>query len=492
MMNLKVSEKTVCFSLLLAFSVVASAQQTVWTLDSCLHMAERNSHEMLMGKENVKAAEWNRKAMRTNYLPSLDAGGAYFHSSRELSLLSGGQKDALSSMGTSVSGMLSTAAGSNATLATLLSGMDIPNLVSALNSAGQDVRDAFHTDTRNIYTGSLILTQPVYLGGRIHAANRIADLQTELAGNQLCRTQRDLRVDVEKIYWQTVSLADRLKLAESYQTLVGRFHSDVVRMRTAGVATKADELSMRVQLNEANMSVTRVRDGLSLSRMSLCRLCGQEITDQIRCADESNGDGILTPFSPNGEGGGDSALSEVWNLRPEIRQLDNAVSIYKENVKMVRSDFLPQVVAAGSGLISNPSTFNGYEKKFKGMWAVGIGVKVPVWHWHEGRFKVNAARARVNMAQYQLDDTKQLIELEVKQCRYRSDEARKRLVMARSDQEKADENLRYAEIGFREGVMPTSNVIEAQTAWLKAHSSLIDAQIELRMAFVELQHALGK
>ena len=51
--------------------------------------------------------------------------------------------------------------------------------------------------------------------------------------------------------------------------------------------------------------------------------------------------------------------------------------------------------------------------------------------------------------------------------------------------------LRYATLGFREGVIATSNVLEAQTAWLSAQSEKIDAQIDVKLTEIYLKKSLG-
>ena len=63
--------------------------------------------------------------------------------------------------------------------------------------------------------------------------------------------------------------------------------------------------------------------------------------------------------------------------------------------------------------------------------------------------------------------------------------------MATKNMEKAEENLRYANVGFREGVITASNVLEAQTAWLSARSAKIDAQIDVKLTELMLRKASG-
>lgn len=135
--------------------------------------------------------------------------------------------------------------------------------------------------------------------------------------------------------------------------------------------------------------------------------------------------------------------------------------------------------------------YNGFENKFRGMWNVGVMVQVPIWHWGEGTYKIKAAKAEARIKQYELDDAKEKIELQVSQSAFKVNEAAKKLTMAKKNLEKANENLRYATLGFDEGVIPPSNVLEAHTAWLSAQSEKIDAQIDVKLTEIYLQKSLG-
>ena len=258
-------------------------------------------------------------------------------------------------------------------------------------------------------------------------------------------------------------------------------------MIAEGVATKADGLSVKVRVNEAEMTLTKVEDGLSLSRMLLCQLCGLDLSSPITLKDEREDDLSPDPVAANG-----IDLNTVYATRPEVRSLELATEIYKQKVNVTRSEYLPSLALMGSYMMTNPSVFNGFEKKFKGMWNVGVVLQVPIWHWGEGMYKVKAAKAEARIAQYQLDDAKEKIELQVNQSVFKVNEAAKKLIMAEKNLEKADENLRYATLGFEEGVIAASNVLEAHTAWLSAQSEKIDAQIDVKLTDIYLKKALGE
>ena len=95
------------------------------------------------------------------------------------------------------------------------------------------------------------------------------------------------------------------------------------------------------------------------------------------------------------------------------------------------------------------------------------------------------------VAKLELADVKEKIELQVSQAAFKTSEAYRTYKMAVKNLEKADENLRNAQLGFQEGVLTTTNVLEAQTAWLEAQSEKIDAEIDTRLCEVYLAKALG-
>ncbi len=479
-------------SLVLLFFGLSSgiqAQRTL-NLDSCRALALSNNKELRMSKEKVNAAHYQQKAAFTNFLPKIDMMGTYMRTEKEISLLSDDQKSAISNIGTAVAPMgqkLQQILSSDPSLTPLLTPLQsvMGTLPGALNQVGQGMVDALRTDTRNMFGGMVTLTQPIFMGGKIIAYNKITKFAEQLAESQHATELQDVILNTDQAYWQVISLVNKKKLAESFLELVKKLDSDVSKMVAEGVATKADELSVKVKVNEAEMTMTKVENGLSLSKMVLCQLCGIPLDTPITLADESM-ENITLPDTYI-EGNVNTALSN----REELKSLELASKIYRQKVNVTRSEFLPSVGLTATYLVTNPSLVNGFERKMRGMWGVGMMVKIPVFHWGEGIYKVKAAKAEANIAQYKLDDVKEKVELQVTQATYKVNEATKKLAMAEKNMAKADENLRYANLGFQEGVIPTSNVLEAQTAWLSAQSGKIDAQIDVKMSEIYLNKSMG-
>lgn len=487
--------------LILALTTLATsaqAQQTL-TLDSCRAMALRNNKTLSASRLQLDMARYNKKAAKTKYLPHISALGGYELTSREISLLSKDQKSALANAGTNTTGALhNDIAGALTSLAQqgILTPEQASNLGGmfgqvgskigeAVNHVGQNIVDAFRTDTRQMYALSVMLTQPIYMGGAIIAANRMAEIGEEMAQNNIEASTQNTLHSIDQAYWTVVSVHHKKQLAESYLAVVKKLDDDVSKMIREGVATRADGLKVDVKVNEAEMSLTQAENGLALAKMLLCQLCGMDVDSDITLADE-NADNIVEQAD---DAQADRAVA--MENRPELKLLQNSADMSRQATKLVRAAYLPQVLLTGGYVATNPNVFNGFERKLSGMWNVGVMVRVPLWNWMEGTYKVRASRIATTIVELERDDIREKIDLQVSQSQFKVKEANRRLAMATKNVENAEENLRCANLGFKEGVIPTTDVMAAQTAWVQAQSQKIDAEVDVKMSQVNLKKALG-
>ena len=477
---------------LLMMLPLTSEAQRLLTLDSCRAMALRNNKQMGVAKMKQEVNANLRKSARTQYLPKVNAVGGYMWMSREISMLNDDQKEVLSSLGTNATGKLQDA------LSPLVSVLpaatqakmagDMSQFAGTLNHVGAGLVDGFRTDTRNMFAGAVTVTQPVFMGGALVAANKIADINEQMAANSLEMKRQNTLYNIDQVYWQVVSLRHKQTLAESYVELVKKLKGDVQKMIDQGVATKGDGLSVSVRVNEAEMALTQVTDGLALSKMLLCQLIGLDEDEVITLADEESEEIRMNREELVVVEGGTSV---AFQNRPELKVLENTVDLSRQTTNALKAGNLPTVLLTGGYMLSNPNTFNGFEKKFGGVWNVGVVVRVPVWNWGDVKYKVRASKGATAMANLELDDAREMISLQVRQNNFKVKEAQKKLTMAQSNVANADENLRMANLAFKEGTASFTTVMEAQTAWNAAQSQLIDAEIGVKLSEVELQKALG-
>lgn len=446
--------------------------QQVLSLDDCREMAIENNKNLKVSEEKINMAVYEKRAAASNYLPKISATGAYMHTMRTPQLLPDEKLNAITNAGTELQ-----------VIGQLLPALeDLAHVGDVLT----DLADRLQPDLSNVFVGMISAQEPLYVGGKIRAYNRIAAYAKELAQTQYDTQRQEIIVQTDQAYWQIVSIANKVKLTEAYVDLLRKLNGDVDKLVNEGLATQSDKLSIQVKLNEAEMMLIKAQNGLILAKMLLCQYCGMDLESNIVLEDETLEDVVIVEE--------DLAYTkeEIVENRPELHSLDLATKMYDKKVNIVASDFLPTVALFGNYIISNPSIYNGFEKQFNGNLSFGVMAKIPLFHWGEGMNKIRMAKAEAKIAKYELEDKTELIMLQVQQFNQRVIEADSRLKMSQEKMNDAEENLRKATIGFREGMVASTVVTQAQTAWLQAHSEFIDSKVDRIMTAIYLKKATGK
>ena len=451
------------------------------SLDSCRRMAIANNKEIIQQQIKIEQAGYQRKQAEAAYLPSLDFEGGYIFNQKKLSLVDQDQllptKSFNPATGTYDFNLLTDPATG---MPIMNNGQPIPSQVALLP------KSALTYDVHNVFAASLTLTQPIYMGGKIRAMNNITHYAEQLAQSMHNTKVQDVVYSVDEAYWRVVSLVAKQKLAESYLKLVKNLDDDVQKMINQGVATRANKLTVDVKVNEANVALAKVNNGVELSRMALNQLCGLPIHSRFTLEDENKKEVVGSLHATH------VVMDSVYARRHEIRSLELAAKIYDEKAKVAKSEMLPQVAAFAAYHASNPNSYNGFENKFGFAFSMGAMVKVPLWHWGGLSNKYKEALAESRLQKVKIEDAREKISLQVNQATFRYEEAWKTFDKTKSNLIEANENLRCSQLAFREGVANLETVIAAQTAWLQACSENIDAQIDILLCDVYLSKVMGE
>ena len=463
---------------LCAISLAVSGQ--VVTLDSCRHMALRNNKEIQQATLGIEKAGYQRKEAAAAYLPQFDLTGGYIYNSRKVSLVKEDQMLPTKSFNLQTGQYDYNLVIDPTTGYPLqVNGQYVPSTIALLPKSGLTY------NIHNLMGGALTVTQPIYMGGKITAMNQITELAQQLAREMHDSKVEDVIYNVDAAYWQVVSLCAKQKLARSYVNLVQTLDNDVKAMVSEGVATRANQLAVDVKLNEANVDLTKVDNGVTLSRMLLAQLCGLPVNTMMTLADEGREDLNLSLAPSNFN------LDEVYDKRHDVRSLELATKIYDQQVKVARSEMMPKLAAVAALHATNPNSYDGFENRFGAGFSVGATLRVPLWHWGGLSNKVKAAQVEADVKRLELDDAKEKIALQISQAAFSYQEAFKTFEATKANLAQADENLRIAGIAFKEGMGTVDEVLAAQTAWLKANSEKIDAEINVQLTHEYLSKVMG-
>ena len=482
--------------IVLLFSLVFSTlgAQEVLTLEQCRERALEANKGMKQAEEKVVETENLQKVALWQMLPKVGATGGYLWMDRSVNLLSEEQKTRLNHLGDNIEGDIESALQEQLggipilgqQLADALAGvLSASSLTGKLNDTGHDIVDALETDTRNTAFGAVTLSQPLYLGGKLRALYRSARVANQLSHIQLDKKREETLIAVDEAYWQVVSVSHKKQLAERYATLLDTLLHNVEQLVEAEMATQGDLAKVRVKYNEAQMTLTKATNGLALAKMLLAQRCGMALDAQFEVAELSPLAAVATASDMLID------MEQVWQERKEMQMLRLSDTLAREGVRMAASSLKPNVALTGGYLFSTPNLFDGFKNEVGGTWMAGVVVNIPILH-PGGIYSVKAAKAKRREVAYQIEEAQEMIALQVNKLNYELQLAYKKLAQATSNLDQAEENLRLADESFKAGLCSSSDLMAAQTAWIQAHSEVLDAEIEIEMDALYLRQALGK
>jgi outer membrane protein len=490
----KTKMKKLKFTLLILLIPVALTAQEKLSLEQCRKLAIEHNQKMKMAKGQVDAAEELKKSAFTQYLPNFNVNGAYTYFNKDFQLL---KNDLFLPVVPytaidAATGELNQAA--LATPAVAASTFVINPLTGtvATDGAGNPVFQKYTylpASKSSISLGSLYvvnggLTQPVYMGGKIKEANRIAAYTKEIAEHNLSLTEDELAYAVEESYWRIISLGEKVKLAGEYKKMLVRLVADLENIHSEGIITKNDLLKAKLKLSEADINVLKAKNGLELSKMVLCQMTGIPYSSDVTLADSLN-DVNNSVFDVK-------VGKDEISGRPEIKILEKNVDIARSGVKLMESRYLPDIVLNAGYTFMNPNPYKGLTKDFGSDFNIGVVCNIPIYHFGDRKHTLEAAKRELESANLKLEETNELLVLQLQQAAYKYSESVTKSGYAASALDQAKQNLTYTQDNFGEGILKTTDILEAQLLWQKAFSELIDARTEQKLAESNLKKLSAK
>ncbi len=496
----------VTFTALLVFAIsLQVGGQIKLSLEDCRTLALENNLRIQIADEHIGAAGEVRKSARTSFLPNISANGLYTRSNKKFSLL---DEDKFIPV-VPYSALDANTGGLNSSILspTLPDGSPNPGFDAdvfgstfAINPAtGQPFTDKDNNPAfgnyawlpreegefgnKNLFVGALTLTQPIYLGGKVRESYKITQYGERLAVAEKKMDVSEVLYKTEATYWQVISLTEKVGMAKAYIDLLERLNQDLENLFAEGIIIQNDLLKASVKLNEAELALIKAQNGVALSKMVLCQIIGLPLQAELSLTDElSQQLPVLENISYR-----DSAVAN----RPELLALEQSANMARSGVKLMRSRFMPDVGLTANYLLANPNPYDGFVEEFGSDWNVGLAVSIPIFHWGDRNHTLRAAKFEQRAAELKLEETRDLIRLEVQQALYRVNESDRKVQVARQNLEKADENLRVARDSFAEGILKTTDVLESQALWKESQANYIDAKMERNLNRVNLKKVSG-
>lgn len=345
---------------------------------------------------------------------------------------------------------------------------------------------------RGSYVAGLNLTQPIYVGGQITAANRLARLGKECQQENLRKTRAEVLAEVDKSYYTLISVSQKVRMLEAFLRQMNGLIEKLRASVSAELATGNDMLRVEAKRSEVEYQLQKARNGEELCRLALGNALGLPITEQVVPID--------TVFSVEAI----SQLDENFELCPELSLLKKNVEVKETLAKKERSNFLPTIaLSVGYSYYGNlkmrgttmqpDGTPYQFEQKFSDDIPMAmLSVSIPIFHWGSEFKKAKKARLDVTAAQLDLQKNRRLLSIEVRQAVQNVTSGYQMVQTAQTGQQQADENLRVMQLKYDCSMATLTDLLDAQAQWQQAHSNLIEAQAQYKIYQTEYLRATGR
>lgn len=429
--------------LLLAFAPSLRAQDEVLplTLEQAVSKARASSARLLQLQALKQAADASVRGARASRMPQLELQAGYTRNS------------------------------------------DVPELVVRIPGV---FSQTVFPNIPDVYRTRAGLTLPVYTSGRIEGGIQAAEAQTTAAEKDVGSAQNDLTLETRTAYWSLVAASESERvLTEAVATFEAHLR-DVQNRERLGLAARNEVLLIQVERDRAELNRLQAANAAAIANANLLRLVGLAPATRIEATEPRTApEAAATEIEP--------LVARALESRPDAAALRSRIAAADAAVKVTRAASLPQAgVSAGYDLARPNSRVLPLVPEWKGTWSVAVNLSWNVFDGGRASAAVTQAQAQAQAARRQLEDLERRVRLDVTSRAFDLRTARAALEVAQRGLEAARESLRVSRDRYREGLIASSDLLDGETALLRAGLDETQAVIQLRVAMAQLERAVGQ
>lgn len=422
--------RTIILSAALLLAAASAQAQRLMTAEQAVSDALQNNVRMKNADNDLEAARQAKKQAFTKYFPTVSATGIGYMADKGLLEMSLGP------------------------------GMEMSML-------------------KNGVMGGVSAQLPVFTGGRILNANRLADVGVETSRLQRRMSEKEVVLTAETYFWQAVMLKEKLKTVEAVERQLAKFANDAEAAVTAGVSDRNDLLQVNLKKNETRSNRITLENALTTAKRLLAQYTGHAGDSIDVSADMSGG---LPPSPLQLYADPSAALPHTT----EYAMMEQNVKANRLKYKMTVGQNLPTVAVGGRYM------YDDLMDKSHQFWVGFATVSIPLSGWWGGSHEMKKQRLAVRNAENTLKDNGQLLVIDMENKWNDMNDAYRKISIAMESIAQAEENLRLHNDYYRAGTATMSDLLEAQTLYQNSRSAYVEAYADYQIKKREYLQATGQ
>lgn len=339
------------------------------------------------------------------------------------------------------------------------------------------------------WNANLVVTQPIYAGGRYRSLARSSRLNREASLAAYQALVANTLLEVRIAYSDVLLSVEQIAVQEASKQQLERELETARRSLEAGSVPRFNVLRAEVELANSLPPLIRARNQERIARNTLALLLGCDIPAEsgvdipLRTADSLRAE----PF----EISVGAALNAAWMRRPEIKAAEASSRLRHEEVLQTRADLLPSLSGTAGYGVQNRNFIRDLDRTLDG-WTVGVQANWLLFDFGSTQAKVSMARAREEKARLEIEDVRRRIELEVRTAFSSFLESKEVLTSQTRVIEQAEEAVRLVGARSEAGSSTQLEVLSAQTALKLSRTQFSQALRDYTVAKARLERAMGE
>lgn len=444
---------------IIAFTLTAAAQQKmVLTVDQAIQIGLENSKALRTSQYKVQAAEAKASETDALGLPSLKFNGAY------------------SRLSEVPAGAFTIPAGAFGTLPAPLNVSLPPN----------DVTSVISPSITNNYSLKATIQQPLFTGWKISGAEDAAEYSSEATKQDFNKDKAEVIYNIKAAYWNLYRANEFKKFVDENVQQIQSHATDAENLLKQGMLTSNDVLKVQVQLSDAKVRQIDATNNVKLAMIALNNTLGLPLSNDIEIGSS------LQP-TVSQQANIDQLVKRAFDARPDILAMNARVKASEAGLTSARGGWWPQIYLVGNYNYLRPNQrIFPTKDEFKDTWDVSVSVSFDIWNWNQTGHQTTQAQAQVAQAEEGLSLMKDGITLEVTQNYLTVNQSIERAAVAEQGVTQAEENYRIMNERFKKGLVPNSELLDAEVALLQAKLNRTQSLVEYELAAARLTKSIGE
>lgn len=428
---MKVNKRNIVLSLIACTCLAPVSGQHIYTLDECINSALKYNVKVRNAENDLEMAKHDKKEAFTKYFPNISAVGSGFIANEPLVQM---QMSPEAKMEMLKDGML----------------------------------------------GGISATMPLFTGGQIVNGNKLAELGVNMKALQKKQTDDEVRLEVERYFWQIVMLKEKLKTISLVEKQLERLETDVHASVDAGIVTRNDLLQVQLKKNDVLSGKIQLENSLNVSLSLLGQYIGAK-SDSIDVAfvvEEHLSESPQTLFCNH---------TDAVERTNEYGLLKQNLQASKLQYKMAVGKNLP-TVAIGGGLVYDNFVMGQDQSFYMGF----VTVSVPISGWWGGTHSIKKHKLQVKNAENLLNDNSEMLVIRMQNVWNTLNDSYRKAEIALLSVEQSSENLRLNMDYYSAGTATMSELLDAQTLYQQSRDKYVEAYTNYELSKREYLQATGR